>query len=230
MRTHSANTTRIGFLFSGTPLSTRWFIRLRWKLTPYREIAAVLPTAGRVLDLGSGHGLLSLALSMGSDKREIIGIDHDQARVRLAERAAARHASLCKPRFEVGDLEKALATFASGSLSGIAMIDILHYLAPASQAALLHEAARVLEPGGILAVREIDSEGGVAAVWNRFYENVATRIGFTQSARTHLEFRSVTGWTSLLETAGFDVRSEPCGSPIFSDVLFVARRTVQSPK
>jgi len=98
VRTHSANITRIGSLFSAAPLSTRWFIRLRWKLTPYREIAARLPTGGRVLDLGSGHGLLSLALSMGSDKREIIGIDHDQARVRLAERAAARPESLSKPR------------------------------------------------------------------------------------------------------------------------------------
>ena len=106
------------------------------------------------------------------------------------------------------------------------MIDILHYLSPDGQAALLHEAARVLEPGGILAVREVDPEGGVAAIWNRFYENVATRIGFTQSARTHLEFRSVAGWTSMLETAGFDVRSEPCGSALFSDVLFVARRPV----
>lgn len=163
---------------------------------------------------------------MGSDRREIIGIDHDQARVRLAEGAAARQQSLSKPRFEVGDLEKALSTFESGSLSGIAMIDILHYLSPEGQGALLHQAARVLDPGGILVVREVDSEGGVAAVWNRFYENVATRIGFTQSARSHLEFRSVAGWTSMLETEGFDVRSEPCGSPIFSDVLFTARRPV----
>lgn len=224
MRTNSANTTSIPSLFSGAPLSTRWFIWLRWKLTPYREIAAALPSGGRVLDLGSGHGLLSLALSMGSDRREIIGIDHDQARVRLAERAAARQESLSKPRFEVGDLEKALSTFASESLSGIAMIDILHYLSPEGQAALLHGAARVLEPGGVLAVREVDSEGGVAAVWNRFYENVATRVGFTQSARSHLEFRSVPGWTSMLESAGFDVRSEPCGSALFSDVLFVGRR------
>ena len=226
MRTDSANTSSIDSLFSAAPLSTRGFIWLRWRLTPYREIAAVLPSRGRVLDLGSGHGLLSLALSMGSERREVIGIDHDQARVRLAERALARYESPSKPRFEVGDLQKALATFASGSLSGIAMIDILHYLAPDAQAALLHEAGRALEPGGILAVREVDSEGGVAAVWNRFYENVATRIGFTQSARTQLEFRSVSGWTSLLESAGFDVRSEPCGSPIFSDVLFIARRPV----
>ena len=224
MRTDSANTRSIASLYSGAPISTRSYISLRWWLTPYREIAAVLPRSGRVLDLGSGHGLLSLALSMGSDRREVIGIDHDHARVRLAEGAVARHQSLSKPRFEVGDLEKALATFPSGSLSGIAMIDILHYLAPDSQAKLLHEAARVLEPGGILAVREVDPEGGLAAIWNRFYENVATRIGFTQSARANLEFRTVADWTSVLETAGFDVRSEPCGSPLFSDVLFVALR------
>jgi uncharacterized protein len=224
VRSHSANATRIASLFSGAPFSTRSFIWLRWKLTPYREIAAAMPSRGRILDLGSGHGLLSLALSMGSNRREIIGIDHDQTRVRLAERAAARRDSLSKPRFEVGDLEGALGTFASGSLSGVAMIDILHYLAPEGQAALLHQAARVLEPDGVLAVREVDSDGGVAALWNRFYENVATRIGFTQSARSHLEFRSVAEWTRLLESAGFDVRSEQCGSRIFSDVLFIGRR------
>jgi len=55
---------------------------------------------------------------------------------------------------------------------------------------------------------------------------MATRIGFTQSARTHLEFRTVAGWTSMLETAGLEVHSEPCGSALFSDVLFVARRPV----
>ena len=226
MRTNSANTTSIPSLFSDAPLSTRSFIWLRWKLTPYREIAEKLPTAGRVLDLGSGHGLLSLTLSIGSDRREVVGIDHDQARVRLAERAAARSGSPSKPKFEVGDLEKALATFASGSLSGIAMIDILHYLAPEAQQVLLRQAARALEPGGILAVREVNPQGGPVAIWNRFYENVSTRIGFTQSARTHLTFRSVSGWTEILETAGLNVHSEPCGSALFSDVLFVARRPV----
>ena len=225
MRTDTANPTRIAFLFSEAPLPTRCFIWLRSSLTPYGEIASSLPGRGRILDLGSGHGLLSLALSMNPHRREIIGIDHDPRRVRLAEGAAARLESVSKPRFEVGDLEKGLARFASASLSGIAMIDILHYFAPDGQAVLLHEAARVLEPGGILAVREVDSEGGVAAVWNRLYENVATRIGFTRSARRQLQFRSATAWAKMLESAGFTVSYEACGSPIFSDVLFIGRRT-----
>jgi uncharacterized protein len=224
MSTETANTPGMVSLFGEAPLSTRCFIWLRWRLTPYRRIASALPSRGRVLDLGSGHGLLSLALSMDSDQREIIGIDHDPRRVHLAKAATERYRSVSKPRFEVGDLQKKLAAFEPGSLAGIAMIDILHYFDADGQGTLLREAARVLEPGGILAVREVDAAGGVAAVWNRLYENVATRVGFTRSAQRRLEFRSAAGWRDLLESAGFGVRSEPCGSPIFSDVLFIGRR------
>jgi hypothetical protein len=110
-------------------------------------------------------------------------------------------------------------------MAGIAMIDILHYFDSDGQRALLEGAARALEAGGILAVREVDSEGGGVAVWNRAYENVATRIGFTQSARKQLEFRSVADWTKMIAGAGFSVRSEPCGSRLFSDVLFIADRS-----
>lgn len=189
-------------------------------------MASVFPTRGRVLDLGSGHGLLSFALSIGSKEREIIGIDHDPDRVRLAE-AAARELPLgSRPSFEVGDLKEKLWSFASGSLTGIAMIDILHYFDPASQQFLVSQAMRVLAPGGILAVREIDSDDGIRAAANRFYERLATGIGFTRSAGPKLSFRGAGGWVSLLETAGFKVRSERCGPPFFADVLFVAQRSL----
>jgi uncharacterized protein len=225
MTSETANSTAIASLFAEAPFSTRSFIWLRWKLTPYRRIASILPRRGRVLDLGSGHGLLSLALSMDSPEREIIGVDHDRERVRFATAAIARHDSVSKPRFEIGDLVKSIESIAAGSLAGIAMIDILHYFDTDSQIALLHGAARALESGGMLAVREVDSEGGGVAVWNRAYENVATRIGFTQSARSQLEFRSVAGWTKMIASAGFSVQSEPCGSKLFSDVLFVGKRS-----
>ncbi len=215
---------RIVPLFSEAPLSTRCFIWLRWALTPYRRIASVLPARGRVLDLGSGHGLLSLALSLSSDEREIIGIDHDAGRVRVAQRAIAHSESVSRPKFEVGDLGKALAKFPDGSLAGIAMIDILHYFDAPAQTALLDEAARALKPGGTLAIREVDTEGGVAAAWNRLYENLSLTVGFTRSLRRRLQFRSASDWTGMLERAGFVVRSEPCGSPIFSDVLFIGER------
>jgi SAM-dependent methyltransferase len=211
-------------LFTEAPLSTRSFLRLRSVLTPYERMASVFPSRGQVLDLGSGHGLLAFALSLGSDEREIIGIDHDPDRVRLAQAAALRLPLRSRPVFEVGDLKEKLWSFASGSLTGIAMIDILHYFDPTTQQFLVSQAARVLAPGGILAVREIDSDNGVKGAVNRLYERLATGVGFTRSASPRLSFRGAGGWSSLLESAGFTVRSERCGPPFLADVLFVAQR------
>ncbi len=213
----------ISSLFAESPLSTRCFLWLRSILTPYGRMAAALPAAGPVLDLGSGHGLFAFALSLGSQQREIIGIDHDPGRVRLAEVAALRLPTSSRPVFEVGDLREKLESFASRSLAGIAMIDILHYFDPASQQFLVTEAARVLVPGGVLAIREIDSDAGIKAAANRFYERLATGVGFTRSAGPTLSFRGAREWISLLESAGFTVRSQPCGPPFFADVLFVAQ-------
>jgi SAM-dependent methyltransferase len=213
-------------LFADAPLSTRSFLRLRSVLTSYDRMASVFPTRGRVLDLGSGHGLLAFALSLGSHEREIIGIDHDPDRVRIAEAAALWLPVGSRPSFEVGDLKEKLWSFASGSLTSIAMIDILHYFDPASQQFLVSQAMRVLAPGGILAVREIDSDDGIRAAANRFYERLATGIGFTRSAGPKLSFRGASGWIGLLESTGFSVRSERCGPPFFADVLFVAQRSL----
>jgi len=176
------------------------------------------------LDLGSGHGLLSLALTLGSSQREIIGVDHDAERVRIAERALGRAGRSPSTRFQVGDLLEAMTGLPASSLAGIAMIDVLHYFDDASQRALLHEASRVLKPGGILAMREVDSAGGVSAAWNKLYERLSLTVGFTRSSRREMQFRSLADWTTMMETAGFVIRSEACGSPIFSDVLFTGER------
>lgn len=213
-------------LFAEAPLSTRFFLWLRSMLTPYDRMASVLPTRGRVLDLGSGHGLLSFALARGSQHRDIIGIDHDPERVRIAEAAALTLPVGSRPVFETCDLKEKSRSFASASLTGIAMIDILHYFDPASQQFLVRQAARVLAPGGVLAVREIDSDAGIKAATNRLYERLATGVGFTRSAGTKLSFRGAAEWTSLLESAGFAVHSQRCGPPFLADVLFVARRAL----
>jgi SAM-dependent methyltransferase len=103
------------------------------------------------------------------------------------------------------------------------MIDILHYFDPAIQQFLVSQAARVLSPDGVLAIREIDTDAGIKAATNRLYEQLATGIGFTKSAGPKLSFRGAAEWTKLLESAGFAVRSQPCGLPLFADVLFVAQ-------
>ena len=235
-------------LFAEAPFAARAFLRLRSFFTPYEFLASAFPAEGRILDLGSGHGLLALTLSTGSGGHEVIGIDHDPERVRLSEAAARKLPPSSRPRFEVGDLRESLGSFASGSLAGVAMIDILHYFDAATQQSLISDAARAIAPGGVLVMREIDADAGIKAAVNRLYERLATGVGFTRAAPNpdttsrlsqppafarsmlsfgaELAFRGMREWTSLLEDAGFSVRSQPCGPPFLADVLFVGQRVL----
>ena len=213
-------------LFAEAKLSTRCFLWLRSVLTPYELIAASLPSRGRLLDLGSGHGLLCFTLALASAEREIVGVDHDVARVRLAETAALKLPSEIRPRFLVGDLKESIAALGPATLAGIAMIDILHYFDAASQHFLIGEASRVLIPGGVLAVREIDADAGIKAVTNRLYERVATGVGFTRSTGRELTFRGAREWSSVLGSAGFSTRSRPAGPRFLADVLLIGLRNL----
>src|SRR5436309_1100312 len=96
-------------------LSTRLVLALRSRLTPYQEMAKAMPPSGRIVDLGCGWGLLSLALCAGSADRKVLGIDHDPDRVTLAKRAAGRLPITSRPEFQLGDIRTFLDSVADGS-------------------------------------------------------------------------------------------------------------------
>ena len=214
----------ISDLFRGAPLATRWFLRARSVFTRYDEIARELPAQGRLLDLGSGHGLLAFTLSLRQPGREVIAIDHDAERVRVAELAALSLPAERRPRFEAGDLRKCLASAAPGTIDGIAMLDVLHYFDRATHEMLFRDAWRALKPGGTLLMRDVDSDAGARFRANRVYERLATAIRFTKSTARTLHFRGRREWTDLLQTSRFTVRSKRTGPAIFADILFVATK------
>jgi len=210
---------RIGILhrYQVAPLKDRIFLALRWWLTPYLTMAERLPVQGKILDWGCGHGLLSLAIALKSPEREVLGVDHDVARVKLAQSAAQ---DLPRLKFAQGTM----TTPPGGKYQGIAMIDVMHYFDPETQRRLLTQAFQSLEPGGTLIVREVNPNGGMVSRWNRLYEKIATSIGFTRSDEQELYFRTREGWESLLSEIGFKVRSENCSSPLFADILYVCEK------
>jgi glycosyltransferase involved in cell wall biosynthesis len=201
-------------------LGTKFFLLLRWLLTPYSSMAKELPPQGRILDYGCGHGLFGLTLAQSSSSREVLGIDHDTARIKAASEAGKGLANL---KFQTGSLFEPL-TAISQSVKGISLIDVMHYFEPEAQRSNIARAYESLDSKGVLIFREVDPNAGVISRLNQFYEKVATSIGFTRSNEKSLYFRSKEDWLQLLKEAGFKCRARRCSSILFADVLYIGEK------
>jgi glycosyltransferase involved in cell wall biosynthesis len=197
---------------------TRIFLFLRWILTPYSKMSAHLPPQGRIVDYGCGHGLLALVLAQKSKNRSVIGIDHDKRRIEIASQAGRG----------ISNLEFSEGAGFHGQAKGISIIDVMHYFDRETQKKNLEQAFDQLEPNGVLIFREVDPQGGVVSSWNRFYEKVATSVGFTRSNEEKLYFRTREEWLELLRSIGFKARAERCSSVLFADVLYIGEKSAEA--
>jgi dolichyl-phosphate beta-glucosyltransferase len=198
---------------------TRVFLQARWRLTPYLEMASRLPLRGPILDLGCGHGLLALTAALESSSREVLAVDHDDARILLAHTAAQGVSNI---RVQKGSLLEPPRL--SKPYAAVTAIDVMHYFSPTLQESILKNLYDLLNTGGTLLVREVNPNGGWISKWNRIYEKIATGIGFTQAEPQGLHFRTQEGWETLLSSIGFKVRSERCSSFLFADILYTCER------
>jgi 2-polyprenyl-3-methyl-5-hydroxy-6-metoxy-1,4-benzoquinol methylase len=212
----------------GISLGTKLFLHLRWWLTPYERMAAYVPKSGKVLDVGCGHGLLAMEMALSEPNRMVLATDHDVARIELAKQAANSGKGIANLKFEVSTGSPVADVGAESKFDAIMMIDFLHYFSPEQQDAMIAKAFASLEKGGWLLAREVNQQGGLISKLNQFYEKMATLTGFTQSnnvkTKENLSFKSQSGWEAKFAEHGFKVRSEPCSSPIFADILYICQR------
>lgn len=169
-RTPDGTSRRLLSLYSAAPPAVRLHVRVRWATCPFRAVAAQLPAAGSLLDVGCGHGLLSLYLALSGAGRMVTGIDVDKDKL-AAARAAAAGAGLAATFQPVAGRE-----LPEGPWEGIAIVDVLYLLDPSDQRSLLRSCAERLAPGGVLAVKEMAPVPRWKATWNHMQETASVRI------------------------------------------------------
>ncbi len=189
----------------------RYYVAGKLALDPVFTLLGDLTSLGRVLDLGCGRGQLSLLLLELGRATAVIGLDSDVSKVEVA-RLAGPDAD-----FRVADVARAQLPPADTIL----LIDVLHYLPFAEQDALLLAAARALEPGGRLLVRELDGYRSAGSAVTRFFEWCGRKIGLNRGRAT--AYRPARAVIELLERAGLACRVQGAseGTP-FANVLIVA--------
>ena len=193
---------RVVALYKGASLTARAHVAVRWATCPFPAVAAQLPAAGRILEVGCGHGLLSLFLALESPDREVVGVDVDEDKVDAA-RVAAAGAGLAAS-FDV----VAGADLPAGPWAGIAIVDVLYLLSGDDQRSLLRSCAAMLAPGGVLAVKEMALTPRWKATWNRVQETAAVKLlGITEGEE--LTFLAPADMAAAMAEGGLTVRDRP---------------------
>jgi SAM-dependent methyltransferase len=186
--------------------------------------------ARRILDLGCGHALLAHWLDAASQLHDDAGWPTHWPRparferYRGIERAAdivSRTAATLPPGASMccGDLRETMLEPADR----IVLLDVLHYLPPDAQEALLDRIRDALCDDGLLILRVGDATAGWRHQVSEWTDRLVLFAGGAGLPRLHA--RPMSAWLAALASRGFAVETRPMsqGTP-FANTLLVARR------
>jgi demethylmenaquinone methyltransferase/2-methoxy-6-polyprenyl-1,4-benzoquinol methylase len=198
----------------------------RWRR---RLIAAAdLRPGARVLDLATGTGDVALALRHRHPEVEVVGLDPSRGMLERA-RAKERRAPGGPCRWYEGVAEE--LPFGSGSFDAVTMAFGIRNVTSRERA--LGEIARVLRPGGRLAILELAEPraGWLGAVSRLWVRQVVPRLGallgspaaYRYLQRSMAAFPAAPEFARSLSAAGLEV-IEVASLGLGACTLFVARR------
>jgi 2-polyprenyl-3-methyl-5-hydroxy-6-metoxy-1,4-benzoquinol methylase len=137
-----------------------------------------------ILDVGCGVGLLAFYLRERGCRQAVLGLDVDVRKIRYGAKIAVGHYRDVNLRFH--DVAKTIPDF-SGN---VALFDVLHYLPPARQTALLTHLADLIEPGGLLIIRDSPREARLRYWITWLAEKFAQTISWNLDSALHFPSRA----------------------------------------
>jgi demethylmenaquinone methyltransferase/2-methoxy-6-polyprenyl-1,4-benzoquinol methylase len=138
----------------------------RWRAFLVSRIPA---HAKRTVDVASGTAAVSIALARAEPERTIVGID--QSKEMLAAGGARVEQAGLASRIELREGRAEALPFADGEFDALTFTYLLRYVD--DPAATMRELARVVKPGGVIAMQEFGLPRGI---WRPLWE-LYVRVG-----------------------------------------------------
>jgi len=164
--------------YQGTSQYARGFVR--WKTRLDRMFALLLAEdlgTGPVVDLGCGHGTALSLAAFRDPGRTLHGCDLDAGRIEAASIALAPFDA----HLAVADIR----SFPLPPAGLILILDVLQYIPPADQRALLQRCADAILPGGRLIFRLPDTRRGVLTWTTKMLDRIILWMARSKAAAEH---------------------------------------------
>lgn len=161
-----------------------WYCRVKIKLEGYYEqFHDLLPREGKFYDLGCGYGFMTYMLHWAAPGRTFTGIDYDDDKIIAAQANYVKDGSI---NFQQGDVTQ----LSLEACDGVIISDVLHYLLPEQQEALLENCYSVLNDGGRIIIRDGVSELTERIKGTKMTEVFSTKIFKFNKTQNTLHFIS----------------------------------------
>jgi len=207
------------YLYKGPVLE--WYMRVKLRLEKYYQLFHdLLPMEGRILDLGCGYGFMPYMLHFAGPQRQITGVDYDEEKIATANHCLSKTGQL---HFEHCDITQ----YSFSEYEGIVISDVLHYLPAAEQLQVIENCIRSLRPGGVLLIRDGDTEKGNKHQTTRLTEFLSTRVFNFNKTREH-RMSYLSGSTIEAIAKQHDLTLTEIDNTRFtSNIIFVLKKKAQ---
>lgn len=195
-----------------------WYVKVKWMFERknFDHYHDLIPTKGKIYDLGCGYGYLSYYLHYRSEERDLVGIDYDEDKIEIANNGYLMNEHIS---FEAGDIRQ----IEYENASAIFLNDVVHYLPEEDHEKILEKCLDGLLPGGTLLIRDGVTDMDKRHKKTELTEKYSTQIiGFNKTTN-HLCFFSKDFILDFAKKHNLTCQIEEQSSKT-SNILFILKR------